>query len=68
MRTIIIRIVFLIPTKHSMAGIVEFHLSHCARSVCLYFRKTLYPSHAHHCFLPLPRRVVIKMSAVNKYL
>ena len=39
MRAIIIRIVFLIPTKLSMAGKAEFHLSHCARSVAFIFVK-----------------------------
>lgn len=36
MRAIIIRIVFLIPTKRSMASTAEFHLSHCARFVTLF--------------------------------
>lgn len=46
MRAIIIRIVFLIPTKHSMAGTAEFHLSHCARSVAFIFVKHLTLSRA----------------------
>lgn len=53
MRTIIIRIVFLIPTKLGMAGNTGFHLSHCARFVAFIFVKYL-TLRAHHCFsLPL---------------
>lgn len=46
MRAIIIRIVFLIPTKLGMADTSEFHLSHCARSVAFIFVKHLSLSRA----------------------
>lgn len=56
MRAIIIRIVFLIPTKLSMAGKAEFHLSHCARSVAFIFVKTLRLT---RIIVPLPLVLLI---------